>query len=185
MWTGGVFYLILCAARMLKSESGTSSDCVVPLVIVPGDSVGRRAWRKEAGSFPLAQSILRGVETSVHKLPYLVVLDFPPTPPEMLLCLPGGNEGRRTLSAAGQLDTKALATSFICHRVRTGEARRLHTALRRWVRFLCGKALSALHLASKKASPGRVTAAVQHPPHPRPTGQRLGPGELKKCLPPA
>ena len=55
MWTGGVFYLILCAALMLKSESGTSSDCTVPLVIVPGDSVGRRAWRKEAGSRPPQQ----------------------------------------------------------------------------------------------------------------------------------
>ena len=33
--------------------------------------------------FTLAQSILHGVETSVHKLPYLV-----------LLCLPGGGEGQ-------------------------------------------------------------------------------------------
>lgn len=31
------------------------------------------------------QSILRGVETSVHKLPYLVVLDFPPNPPRNAL----------------------------------------------------------------------------------------------------
>ena len=81
---------------------------------------------------------------------------------------------------------KTLATSFIRHRVRTGEARRLRTALRRWARLLYSKAFSALHLAPKKASPGRVTAAVQHPPHSTPTGLRLSPGALKKgLLPPS
>ena len=55
VWTGGVFYLILCAARVPESESGASSNCTVPRVIVPGGSAGRRALRKEAGSRPPQQ----------------------------------------------------------------------------------------------------------------------------------
>ena len=62
----------------------------------------------------------------------------------------------------------------------TGEAPRLHTALRRWARFSCGKALSALHLALKKASSGghsgrAASAALQtnrSAPQPRSAQER-------------
>ena len=74
---------------------------------------------------------------------------------------------------------KALATSFIRHPVRTGEAHRLRTALR-WARFSCRKALSALHLALKKASSGghrgRVASAAlqtnRSAPRPRSAQER-------------
>ena len=80
-----------------------------------------------------------------------------------------------TLKSVTLLWQKALATSFIRHGEHTGKARRLRTALRRWARLLYSKAFSALHLAPKKASPGRVTAALQtnkSAPRPRSTQER-------------
>lgn len=46
VWTGGVFYLILCAARVPRSESGTSSGCAVLVILGTG---AREASLKEGG----------------------------------------------------------------------------------------------------------------------------------------
>lgn len=60
------------------------------------------------------QSILRGVE-SMHKLPYLVVLDFPaPTPQKCSCVCQEAVRGRRTLSAAGQVHLSHPADPASC-----------------------------------------------------------------------